>query len=382
MAGVYSADPRKVKDACLLPLLRLDEASELARLAAPVLHARTLQPVSGSDIDLQLRCSYTPDQGSTRIERVLASGTGARIVTSHDDICLIEFRCLRADFKLAHKDIDTILKRAQVRPLAVGVHNDRQLLQFCYTAEVVDSALKILDEAGLPGELRLRQGLALVAMVGAGVTRNPLHCHRFWQQLKGQPVEFTGNQKRASAGCRSAQRANRKPDSGPAYLPVPCGKTHRPVLFGKGNIGSRWLELFAREQVTLSARTGFEFILAGVVDSRRSLLNYEGLDASRALAFFNDEAVEQDEESLFLWMRAHPYDDLVVLDVTASEQLADQYLDFASHGFHVISANKLAGASSTDKYRQIHDAFEKRVVTGCITPPLAQVCRLTIPYAT
>ncbi|MBZ4340763.1 hypothetical protein LAM87_21040, partial [Mycobacterium tuberculosis] len=111
------------------------------------------------------------------------------------------------------------------------------------------------------------------------------------------------------------------------------------MLFGKGNIGSRWLELFAREQTTLSARTGFEFILAGVVDSKRSLLNYDGLDASRALAFFNDEAVEQDEESLFLWMRAHPYDDLVVLDVTASEQLADQYLDFASHGFHVISAN-------------------------------------------
>jgi aspartokinase/homoserine dehydrogenase 2 len=93
VAGVYSADPRKVKDACLLPLLRLDEASELARLAAPVLHARTLQPVSASDIDLQLRCSYTPEQGSTRIERVLASGTGARIVTSHDDVCLVEFRC-------------------------------------------------------------------------------------------------------------------------------------------------------------------------------------------------------------------------------------------------------------------------------------------------
>jgi aspartokinase/homoserine dehydrogenase 2 len=74
VAGVYSADPRKVKDACLLPLLRLDEASELARLAAPVLHARTLQPVSASDIDLQLRCSYNPEQGSTRIERVLASG--------------------------------------------------------------------------------------------------------------------------------------------------------------------------------------------------------------------------------------------------------------------------------------------------------------------
>lgn len=170
VAGVYSADPRKVKDACLLPLLRLDEASELARLAAPVLHARTLQPVSGSNIDLQLRCSYNPEQGSTRIERVLASGTGARIVTSHDDVCLIEFLVPSGqDFKLAHREIDIILKRAQVRPLAVGIHADRNLLQLCYTSEVVDSVFKLLDEAGLPGELRLRQGLALVAMVGAGV---------------------------------------------------------------------------------------------------------------------------------------------------------------------------------------------------------------------
>jgi len=131
------------------------------------------------------------------------------------------------------------------------------------------------------------------------------------------------------------------------------------VLMGKGNIGSRWLELFAREQENISARSGFEFVLAGVVDSSRSLLNYEGLDASRALAFFDDEAQEMDEENLFLWMRAHPYDDLVVLDVTASESLAQQYRDFASYGFHVISANKLAGASGSDEYRQIRDAFEK-----------------------
>ena len=49
----------------------------------------------------------------------------------------------------------------------------------------------------------------------------------------------------------------------------------------------------------------------------------------------------------------------MVLDVTASAELADQYLDFASYGFHVISANKQAGASDTHKYRQIRDAFSK-----------------------
>ncbi|WP_213992530.1 bifunctional aspartate kinase/homoserine dehydrogenase II [Sodalis sp. dw_96] len=361
VAGVYSADPRKVKDACLLPLLRLDEASELARLAAPVLHTRTLQPVSGSDIDLMLRCSYQPEQGSTRIERVLASGTGAKIVTSHDDVCLIELSVApQHDFSQAQLAIDGALKRTQIKPLAMGIHRDRRLIQLCYTAEVVGSVYQMLEQAALPGQLQLREGLALVAMVGAGVAKNPLHCHRFYQQLKYQPVEFFWQ---AEDGISLVAVLRVGPTEhviqGLHTSLFRAEKRIGLVLFGKGNIGSRWLELFAREQESLSARTGFEFILSGVVDSQRSLLNYDGLNASRALAFFSDEAVEQDPEDLFLWMRAHPYDDLVVLDVTASEILAEQYLDFASYGFHVISANKLAGASSGDNYRQIRDAFAK-----------------------
>ncbi|WP_367300212.1 bifunctional aspartate kinase/homoserine dehydrogenase II [Hafnia alvei] len=361
VAGVYSADPRKVKDACLLPLLRLDEASELARLAAPVLHARTLQPVSASDIDLQLRCSYQPEQGSTRIERVLASGTGAKIVTSHDEVCLIELNVPQShDFEHVRQEIDRVLKRSQLRPLATGVHRDRHMIQLCYTSEVVESALKLLEESGVPGLLQLREGLALVALVGAGVCKNPLHSHRFYQQLKDQPIEFFCQSEDSISLVAVLRR-------GPTEALIQglhttlfrAEKRVGLVLMGKGNIGSRWLELFAREQENISARSGFEFVLAGVVDSSRSLLNYEGLDASRALAFFDDESQEMDEENLFLWMRAHPYDDLVVLDVTASESLAQQYRDFASYGFHVISANKLAGASCSDDYRQVRDAFEK-----------------------
>lgn len=361
VAGVYSADPRKVKDACLLPLLRLDEASELARLAAPVLHTRTLQPVSGSDIDLQLRCSYQPEQGSTRIERVLASGTGAKIVTSHDDVCLIELQVASDhDFTSVQKQVDLLLKRVQLKPLATGVHPDRNLLQLCYTSEVVTSVLHTLEKAQLPGKLQLHEGLALVALVGAGVCKTPLHSHRFYQQLKDQPVEFIWQAEDGISLVAVLRLGPTEHLIQGLHQSLFCAeKRIGLMLFGKGNIGSRWLELFAREQKNISARTGFEFLLAGVVDSRRSLLSYDGLDASRALAFFNDEAQALDEESLFLWMRAHPFDDLVVLDVTASEALAGQYEDFASYGFHVISANKMAGASSGNNYRQIRDAFAK-----------------------
>lgn len=361
VAGVYSADPRKVKDACLLPLLRLDEASELARLAAPVLHTRTLQPVSASNIDLHLRCSYQPEQGSTHIERVLASGTGARIVTSHDDVGLIDIHIPHHDdFSVRQLEIEQLLQRAQMRPLAMGRHPDRNLLQLCYTSELIKSAWTLLQNAGVRASFQLREGMTLVALVGAGVSSNPLHCHRFWQQIQDQPVEFVWQSEEGIslvAVLRTSSTAHVV--QGLHQSLFQAEKRIGLMLFGRGNIGSRWLTLFAREQERLAARTGFEFVLAGVVDSQRCLLNYEGLDTSNVLTVFDDMASEYKSESLFVWMQAHVFDDLVIIDVTASEHLAGQYLDFASHGFHVISANKLAGASNSQTYRQIRDAFAK-----------------------
>jgi aspartokinase/homoserine dehydrogenase 2 len=361
VAGVYSADPRKVKDACLLPLLRLDEASELARLAAPVLHARTLQPVSTSEIELQLRCSYQPELGSTKIERVLASGTGAKIVTSHDDICLIELTVNEAErFSEVQKELLAFLTRERLKPIASASYPDRHLIQLCYTGEWVNDVFTQLEKASLPLELSIRRGLALVALVGAGVCNNPLHSHRFYQQLKDQPVEFIWQAEDGISMVAVVRLASTELlIQGLHHSLFQAEKRIGLVMFGKGNIGSRWLELFIREQQNLSSRSGFEFILAGVVDSQNGWLDYDGLDASRVLGFYEREAKEYDDASLLAWMREHPYDDLVVLDITASHLLAQKYLEFARSGFHVISANKAAGASHGEVYRQIRDAFSK-----------------------
>ena len=361
VAGVYSADPRKVSDACLLPFLRLDEASELARLAAPVLHARTLQPVSSSDIDLQLRCSYYPDQGSTKIERVLASGMGAKIVTSHDDVCLIEINMpAKADFAQIKEVVETLLHRAQLKPIAWGLHPDRCLIQLCYTTEVVESAFAYLRQAELPVTISVRYGLALTAIVGAGVGKNSLHHHRFYQQIKDQPIEFVW-QSEEGISLVAVLRTDSTESliQGLHHSLFQAEKRVGLVLFGKGNIGSRWLELFIREQHHLSSRSGFEFVLAGVVETQSCWLDYQGINASNVLGRYDNHAQPYDDAILLEWMKAHPFDDLVVLDITASQQLAKKYLTFARCGFHVVSANKVAGSSSSENYRQIRDAFSK-----------------------
>ena len=65
--GLYTADPRVVPDAALLPALTYAEAGEIAALGARALHPRTVEPTARWGIPLALRSSLTPDAPGTDI---------------------------------------------------------------------------------------------------------------------------------------------------------------------------------------------------------------------------------------------------------------------------------------------------------------------------
>lgn len=362
VAGVYSADPRKVSDACLLPLLRLDEASELARLAAPVLHSRTLQPVAQSVLDLSLRCSYQPESGSTRIERVLASGRGAKIITSLDDVLLIKLHFgIGHDFDRIQTDVQRLLTRAQLQPLALEAQEDQGCILLAYTSEVVNCALALLQDAAISAEIKLKEGYSMVAAVGAGVVNNPIHCHGFYHQLKNRPVEFVSESESELSLVAILRQTNTADLVSAIHNSLfQAQKRVGIALCGKGNIGSSWLELFTKEREELEKRHGMSFSLIAVMDSQRYWLDSDGIDPQQALSNFNEEAIEHEpKEWLAALSNQDGYDDVVLLDVTASSELAAQYSDIAEHGLHLISANKVAGSAASKEYHQVQDAFSK-----------------------
>lgn len=361
VAGVYSADPRLVSDACLLPLLRLDEASELARLAAPVLHSRTLQPVAQSAMDLNLKCSYQPESGSTRIERVLASGRGAKIITSLDEVLLVQLSFVHGhDFERAQKEVLQALQRAQLEPLAFEAQEDQQTLRLAYTAEIAGGALTYLQELAVEAEIKLKEGYSLLAAVGAGVTKNANHCFGFYQQLKHAPVEFISETESGLSLVAVLRRAEVEELVQRIHSQLfQAQKRVAVALCGKGNIGSSWLSLFSEQKEELEKRHGMSFDLVAVVDSQTYWFDENGIDAATVAQRFDDESIENDGHWLNMLGALQNYDEAVVLDVTASKELAARYVDIAQQGIHLISANKVAGSADSQYYHQVQDAFAK-----------------------
>ncbi|HGS5167514.1 TPA: bifunctional aspartate kinase/homoserine dehydrogenase II [Vibrio harveyi] len=361
VAGVYSADPRLVSDACLLPLLRLDEASELARLAAPVLHSRTLQPVAQSTMDLSLKCSYQPESGSTRIERVLASGRGAKIITSLDEVLLVQLSFIHGhDFERAQKEVLQALKRAQLEPLAFEAQQDQQTLRLAYTAEIAGGALTYLQELAVEAEIKLKEGYSLLAAVGAGVTKNANHCFGFYQQLKHAPAEFISETESGLSLVAVLRRAEVEELVQRIHSQLfQAQKRVAVALCGKGNIGSSWLSLFAEQKEELEKRHGMSFDLVAVVDSQTYWFDENGIDAATVAQRFDDESIENDGNWLTKLGAIQNFDEAVVLDVTASKELATRYVEIAQQGIHLISANKVAGSADSQYYHQVQDAFAK-----------------------
>ncbi len=67
VAGVYTADPRLVADAQLLPRLSYSEVAAIAAAGARVLHPRAVEPLARWGIPLYLRSSFAPDAPGTDI---------------------------------------------------------------------------------------------------------------------------------------------------------------------------------------------------------------------------------------------------------------------------------------------------------------------------
>ena len=122
---------------------------------------------------------------------MLASGRGAKIITSLEEVLLIELAFVHGhNFQRAQQDVLEKLQRAQLEPLAYEVQADQQYLRLAYTAEIASGSLAFLQDLGIEAEIKLKEGYSMVGAVGAGVTKNAQHSYGFFQQLKTAPVEF------------------------------------------------------------------------------------------------------------------------------------------------------------------------------------------------
>ena len=176
--GVYTADPRYVKNARKLDEITYDEMLDLATLGAGVLHNRSVELAKKYGVQMVVRSSLTNEEGTivkedVKMEKMLVSGVAAdknvaRIsVVGLNDKPGTAFR-LFDELAKANINVDMILQ-------SVGRNNTKDI-SFTVAGDVADEAMEVIESSKSklnPEHVEVEKNVAKVSVVGAGMMSNP-----------------------------------------------------------------------------------------------------------------------------------------------------------------------------------------------------------------
>jgi len=173
--GVYTADPRIVKNAQKIDKISYEEMLELASLGAQVLQARSVEVASKFNIPLHVRSSFSNEEGTyitkevRAMEDVLVSGVAMNKNEAKMTICNVPDRpgiAARIFGEIAKSDINIDMI---IQNVSRTGYTD---VSFTIPADELDKSLtvtkKIANNIGAKG-VTYDKGIAKISVVGIGM---------------------------------------------------------------------------------------------------------------------------------------------------------------------------------------------------------------------
>jgi aspartate kinase len=167
VSGVLTADPRLIETARTVPRLSYDEAAELARFGAQVLHPKTIGPAAALGIPLRIRNSRAPQDVGTIIRAGRVASRGAiKAIACRTGFATAEFTPARgfpADgFARVVREVSG---RNQSAVHLMATAGDR----FVVACEEAGALPSILQDLRAFGPIEFRSERAIVCCVGEGL---------------------------------------------------------------------------------------------------------------------------------------------------------------------------------------------------------------------
>ncbi len=194
--GVYTADPRIVKNARKLESISYDEMLELASLGAKVLHNRSVEMAKKYGVQLIVRSSLNRSEGTvvkevTKMEKMLISGVASDKNTSRVSVIGVQDKP-----GVAFKIFNTLAKKGinvDIILQSVGRGGTKDI-SFTVSQEDLNETLNTLEEnkeALTIQEIKHKDNVAKISIVGAGMMSNPGVAAKMFESLFNAQVNIS-----------------------------------------------------------------------------------------------------------------------------------------------------------------------------------------------
>ena len=365
--GVLSADPRLVPEAKVIGTLSYNEAMELAYFGAKVIHPATMAPAVQKRIPIWIRNTFAAERPGTLIHDRSEPDPLVKGITTIDRIALLnlEGAGMIGVPGTAHR-LFGALREEGISVILISQGSSEHSICFAVPQVEAERAERVVGRAFDP-ELRegqiqsveVDEGCSILAVVGDGMAGAHGVAAKVFQALGSAGVNVRAIAQGASErnisvviDGKSSARALRAVHAS-FYL---SAHTISIGLIGPGLVGGSLLEQVASQAARLERDFKLDLRVRAIAGSRSMRLAQNAIDLSRWRDEYRAGGDAVDLDRFADHVHAEHYPHAVIIDCSASAEVAKHYAHWLSEGIHVVTPNKKANSAAYGEYERVREA--------------------------
>ncbi|MEL1243115.1 bifunctional aspartate kinase/homoserine dehydrogenase I [Flavobacterium sp. DGU11] len=364
--GIYTANPKLVKQAEPIHDITFEEAMELSHFGAKVLYPPTIQPILNKNITLHIKNTFEPDAPGSIIRKnpQAKSSNPVKGISNIDGITLVTIEgpgmvgvagFSKRLFEVISKEginVIFITQASSEHSICLGIVESESKK----AKSAIDEEFRFEIQQQKIKPAILESGLSIIAVVGENMKNH--------QGLSGKMFSTLGRNNiniRAIAQGASERNISAVIDS--KDVKKALNSLHETFfeekavqlnlfVMGVGNVGEKFLEQIQSQKKYLKENLKINVRVIGLANSKKMHTDEDGIDLKEWKSLMANGAAANPGDFISE-IKSLNLRNSIFVDNTASDDVAGTYADYLKNSIAVVTCNKVACASEYTNYKNL-----------------------------
>jgi len=369
--GMFTANPKLVKQAIAIENISYQEAMELSHFGAKVLYPPTIQPVLNANIPIWIKNTFEPDNFGTYISNEnQASGNPIKGISHIDKIALLTLEgsgmigvagsSKRLFETLSQHNINVIFitQASSEHSICIGIQNQdadkaKNAIDKTFELEIAQHKIepciveKDLCIVALVGEnMKNHQGIS--GKMFSTLGKNNVNIRAIAQGASERNISVVINEKDVTKALNTLHERFFEDNTKQLNL----------FVMGIGNVGEKFIEQINNQKKFLKENLKINVRVIALANSRKMVFNEDGID----LKNWKQEVDNGEKSNIDVFISKVKELNLrnsIFVDITANYEVASIYEQFLRMSVGVVTCNKIACSSEYENYKKLKELSRK-----------------------
>ncbi len=369
--GMFTANPKIVKQAQPIETISYQEAMELSHFGAKVLYPPTIQPVLKNNIPILIKNTFEPNAVGTLISSNKNENENPIKGISHiDKIALLTLEgsgmigvsgsSKRLFEVLSNENINVIFitQASSEHSICIGILNsDAEKAKIA-----IDKAFELEIAQNKIDPCIVEKNLCIVALVGENMKNH--------QGLSGKMFSTLGkNNVNIRAIAQGASERNISVVINERDVKKALNTLHERFfedntkqlnlfVMGVGNVGEKFMDQIHQQKKFLKENLKINLRVIAISNSRKMHFDEEGIPL-KDWKIQLEKGETANKEEFISKVKALNLRNSIFVDITANETIAHTYDQYLKENVAVVTCNKIACSSAYDNYSNLKQLSRK-----------------------